>query len=196
MISNCNCYHGRGGFAVGVALTWSNFSFFFFSFPSLHPDSKFEYRECFDITTRKKFYPTDIPSFRCTHRKLESNCQKLIKTLLKLLALSLKLPDPDYFIKCCCHLDEPEVANECDFSMIYYPPILSDTLLPPDTVRCAEVSSAAKLIKSENNLKESAILLKWFLKLFSAYRLWNNYFAIPKPSWRTGSKHCYKFYVI
>ncbi len=104
----------------------------------LHPDSKFEYRECFDITSQKKFYPTDIPSFRCTHRKLESNCQKLIKNLLKLLALSLKLEDPDYFIKCCCHLDEPEVANECDFSMIHYPPILSDTVLPPDTVRCAE----------------------------------------------------------
>jgi len=52
--------------------------------------------------------------------------------------MSLKLEDTDYFIKCCCHLDEPEVANECDFSMIHYPPILSDTVLPPDTVRCAE----------------------------------------------------------
>jgi len=58
--------------------------------------------------------------------------------MLKLLAISLKLQDPDYFIKCCRHLDIPETANECDFSMIHYPSIHSDTVLPPDTVRCAE----------------------------------------------------------
>ncbi|ODM96320.1 hypothetical protein Ocin01_10360 [Orchesella cincta] len=104
----------------------------------LHPDSTFEYRECFDITSRKKFYPTDIPSFRPVHRRLESDCQKVIKNLLKLLAISLKLEDPEFFIKRCCHLDVPEIANECDFSMIFYPPILSETILPPGTVRCAE----------------------------------------------------------
>ncbi|CAL8110989.1 unnamed protein product [Orchesella dallaii] len=104
----------------------------------LHPESTFEYRECFDITSQKKFYPTDIPSFRSVHRRLESDCQKLIKNLLKLLAISLKLEDPEFFIKRCCHLDVPEIANECDFSMIYYPPILTDTSLPLGTVRCAE----------------------------------------------------------
>lgn len=104
----------------------------------LHPDSKFEYRECFDITRKKTFFPTDIPSFRSINTKLQSYCHKLIKNLLKLLALSLKLEDPEYFINCCRHLDIPGTDNECDFSMIYYPPILSDTVLPPDTVRCAE----------------------------------------------------------
>lgn len=35
-------------------------------------------------------------------------------------------------------MDVPEVANECEFSMLYYPPIFSETVLPKDTVRCAE----------------------------------------------------------
>lgn len=50
----------------------------------------------------------------------------------------MKLNDPEYFVKCCSHLDNPETDNECDFSMIYYPPIYSDTVLPPETIRCAE----------------------------------------------------------
>lgn len=109
-----------------------------FTFHRLHPDSKFEYRECFDITRKKTIYPTDIPNFQLTNASLQFYCQNLIKNLLKLLALSLKLNDSDYFINCCRHLDIPETDNECDFSMIHYPPILSDTVLPPDTVRCAE----------------------------------------------------------
>lgn len=105
----------------------------------LHPDSKFEYRECFDITRKKPIHPTDdIRSFESTNTKLQLHCKKLIGNLLKLLALSLKLNDSNYFIHCCRHLDDPETDNECDFSMIHYPPILSDTILPADTVRCAE----------------------------------------------------------
>ncbi|KAG4077831.1 hypothetical protein HA402_013765 [Bradysia odoriphaga] len=105
----------------------------------LHPDSKFEYRECFDIIRRKPIYPNDdILTFESTNTKLQFHCQKLIRNLLKLLALSLKIDDHEYFVKCCHHLDNPETDNECDFSMIHYPPIHSDTVLPPNTIRCAE----------------------------------------------------------
>lgn len=115
------------------------FSFNFVKTFRLHPDSKFEYRECFDIIRKNPIYPNDdILTFESTNTKLQYHCQKLIRNLLRLLALSLKLDDPEYFVKCSRHLDNPETENECDFSMIHYPPIHSDTILPPDTIRCAE----------------------------------------------------------
>lgn len=121
-------------------------------FNSLHPNSVFELRECFDIAGNERFYPTpnEHPNFRHEMEKLENEGKVLMRKLLKLLGLSLQLEDSDYFIKCCRHLDNcggrrnddniqmPVVSNECDLRAIYYPPIPDNLQVPQGTVRCAE----------------------------------------------------------
>lgn len=68
---------------------------------------------------------------------MERSCHTLIQNMLRLFALSLEL-DPEFFVKYCTHMEGPELATEGDFSMIYYPAIFSDTVLPNDSIRCAE----------------------------------------------------------
>lgn len=140
----------------------------------LHPDSKFEYRECFDITRKKPIYPPDdILSFETTNTKLQHHCKELIGNLLKLLALSLKLNDSQYFIDCCRHLDNPATDNECDFSMIHYPPILSDTVLPPDTVRCAEHTDYEILtLLFQNEIGGLEVYASFYYKNISGKLIW------------------------
>jgi isopenicillin N synthase-like dioxygenase len=101
-------------------------------------------RECFDYfhpLHRHEGFPKYIPEcpdFYPAIERFQRECNILIRKLLKLLGLSLKLEDPDYFLKCSSHLDKPEISSESDFRAIYYPSISRDLEIPVGSVRCGE----------------------------------------------------------
>jgi isopenicillin N synthase-like dioxygenase len=68
---------------------------------------------------------------------LESESTSLIKKLLKIFALSLKLKDPDFFIKAHTCLDDLTVPSFSTLRALYYPPCDKEPL-PAGTVRCGE----------------------------------------------------------
>jgi len=106
----------------------------------------YELRECFDyIHTpfRQPEFPSSMPEspeFYSAVQEFQTECNFLIRKLLKLLGLALELQDdPDYFLNCSSHLDHPEIPNETDFRAIFYPSIAKDLEdVPEGSVRCAE----------------------------------------------------------
>jgi len=111
----------------------------------LNEKSAFELRECFDYihpSLRHKDFPVtlpEFPEFYETIEKFRQECNPLVRKLLVILGLALKLEDPEFFLKCSTHLDNPEVPNESDFRAVYYPVISKDVIDTEERVfRCAE----------------------------------------------------------
>lgn len=60
---------------------------------------------------------------------------------MKLLAISLKLEDVNFFLKCCHHFDDSSTYDGLyNMRMLHYPPIADSEVIKPGTVRCGEHS--------------------------------------------------------
>lgn len=71
--------------------------------------------------------------------QFKKECETFMKKfLLPLLSTSLGIDQRDFFNKCCTHLDDATVGNECDLRVIYYPPVPNATEIPAGAIRTAE----------------------------------------------------------
>lgn len=108
----------------------------------IHETSKVELHEAYDWLKGIGTYPTDeFPDFYSSFDLLDHECKQLTKRLLKLIAISLKLDDVDYFIKHCQHLDDPKnFQGIYNLKVAHYPPISDEEAVQPGTVRLGEHS--------------------------------------------------------
>jgi len=129
---------------VGVVTQFKIGNFFcaFHLLQRLHPDANFELKETFDWLHGVGVYPDEeLPDFEPSIKELDTHCKKLMKKLLRLLALGLELDDVDFFVKTCRHFDEPEKHRGIyNVRLILYPSVSEDLPLPPGAVRCGEHS--------------------------------------------------------
>lgn len=103
----------------------------------LHPESTYEIRESYDICGNLRFYPEEsCKEFGPALLALEDACKPLLKNLLRVLSLSLKLEDIDYFVSRSKGLDDLNIPSYTTFRSLYYPAIPSS--IAPGTVRLAD----------------------------------------------------------
>lgn len=69
--------------------------------------------------------------------KFKTACERFARKVLILLSLAFEIEEVNFFLNKCTHLDDSNVANECDMRAIYYPPIPKSHNIPEGTVRCA-----------------------------------------------------------
>ncbi|ODN05187.1 hypothetical protein Ocin01_01483 [Orchesella cincta] len=108
----------------------------------LHPDAKFELKETFDWLNGVGLYPSEeLPSFEPSIEEFDAECKKLLKRLLRTLAIGLNLDDVDFFLKTCRHFEDPENNKGIyNIRLIRYPAIAEEEPLPTGAVRCGEHS--------------------------------------------------------
>jgi len=94
----------------------------------LHPDDK------------------EIAPLNDSVKELNEQCKKLAAQFYKLWAISLDFDDVDFFIKKNKHwTDNNKSVGLSNIRLAYYPPIDTDKVLPPGTVRIAEHTDFASL---------------------------------------------------
>lgn len=79
----------------------------------------------------------ECPSFTVEMSTFKTECERFARKVLLLLSMAFGIEDINFFLNNCTHLDNPNVANECDMRAIYYPPIPKSQDIPEGTVRCA-----------------------------------------------------------
>lgn len=102
----------------------------------MHRDSTYELRESYDVCGNLRFFPDSCKEFGPALEALEEASKPLLKNLLRVLALSLKLKDIDYFVSCSKGMDDLNIPSYTTFRTLYYPAIPS--YIAPGTVRCAD----------------------------------------------------------
>lgn len=102
---------------------------------SLHKDVPFELRESYDICGNLRYFPDTIrPKFGSAMNALEEASKPLIKSLLRVLAISLKLEDTDFFVERTKALDDLDIPSYTTIRSLYYPPTWNKNI-SPGTVR-------------------------------------------------------------
>lgn len=71
-------------------------------------------------------------------------CNELAKKAIILFAISLNL-DPKFFLDRCSHIDDLTLPRAGNMRALHYPPIPSDMVVQPGTVRLGEHSDYALL---------------------------------------------------
>ncbi|OXA63627.1 UPF0676 protein C1494.01 [Folsomia candida] len=112
---------------------------------SLHKDVPFELRESYDICGNLRYFPDTIrPKFGSAMNALEEASKPLIKSLLRVLAISLKLEDTDFFVERTKALDDLDIPSYTTIRSLYYPPTWNKNI-SPGTVRCGDHSDYGTL---------------------------------------------------
>lgn len=111
-------------------------------FYRLHHNSKVELKETYEwvYANGSGVYPE--LEIEKAFLELDLECKKLMKEkLLKLLAMSLKLDDVDFFLKQCQHLDDSTMKKGL-YSMraLHYPPLQLEDAEIEGAVRLGEHS--------------------------------------------------------
>jgi isopenicillin N synthase-like dioxygenase len=101
-----------------------------------------ELRELFDISGLghdESHFPMEVEGFKAAVDEFRSQCNNLIKKLLRCIAIYLKLDDPDFFVKNHTGIEKYlEKTHGGIRTMYYYPMNPKPVDLPPNAIRLGE----------------------------------------------------------